>query len=155
MKVIRYKPIGIIYSPFKTIKGVPIQPSAVKNTEGRIEIMPQYAGGLKDIDGFSHLILIYHFHLSRGFSLKVRPFLDDKLHGLFSTRIPRRPNSIGVSVVRLVKVKDCTLYIKGVDIVNKTPLLDIKPYVPQFDLKKVEKIGWLKNKIDKLPNKRS
>ena len=143
MQEIRYRAIGIIRSPFKDIKGMPIQPTGAKGVIGTIEIEPAYVAGLKDIEGFSHLILIYHFHLSEGCSLEVKPFMDDSLHGVFSTRAPRRPNSIGISVVRLVKVEGCTLHIEDVDIVDGTPLLDIKPYVPAFDTRRVERTGWL------------
>lgn len=142
-------PIGIIHSPFKDIKGMPIQPSGARGIEGTIELDSKYVNGLKDIEGFSHIILIYHFHLSKGYSLEVLPFMDDILHGVFSTRAPRRPNPIGLSVVRLVRVEGATLHIEDVDIADGTPLLDIKPYVPEFDVQKVERIGWLSKKADK------
>ena len=116
---------------------------------GTIELDPEYEGGLKDLEGFSHIILIYHFHLSTGFSLMVKPFLDDMLRGLFSTRAPRRPNPIGLSIVRLVKVEGPTLHIENVDIVDGTPLLDIKPYVPELDGIKAERTGWLSGKAVK------
>jgi tRNA-Thr(GGU) m(6)t(6)A37 methyltransferase TsaA len=149
MKKIEYKPIGIIRSPFKDIKGMPIQPPGAKGVRGKVEIEPEYVGGLKDIEGFSHIILIYHFHLSKGFSLEVKPFMDDKLHGVFATRAPRRPNSIGLSVVRLVGMEGTTLHIEDVDIVDGTPLLDIKPFVPKFDAVKVGRIGWLSKRSGK------
>jgi len=107
-------------------------------------------GGLKDIQGFSHIILIYHFHLSRGYLLEIKPYMDEKSHGIFATRAPSRPNPIGISIVRLVKVESSMLHIRDVDIVDGTPLLDIKPYVPEFDTRKVEKIGWLERKVDRL-----
>jgi len=131
MKEIKYVPIGIIHSPFKDIKGMPIQPTGARGIAGTIEIDSKYVNGLKDIEGFSHIILIYHFHLSKGYSLEVIPFMDDRLHGVFSTRAPRRPNPIGISVVRLIKVKGYTLHIEDIDIADGTPLLDIKPYVPE------------------------
>lgn len=143
-------PIGIIHSPFKDIQGMPIQPAGARGIAGTIEIEREYSDGLKDIEGFSHIILIYHFHLSKGYSLEVRPFLDNDLHGVFATRAPRRPNPIGISVVKLVKVEGCKLYIEDVDIADSTPLLDIKPYVPEFDSVKVERIGWLSQKADKV-----
>jgi tRNA-Thr(GGU) m(6)t(6)A37 methyltransferase TsaA len=149
MKRIEYKPIGIIRSPFKGIKGMPIQPAGAKGVKGKVVVKPEYADGLKDIEGFSHIILIYHFHLSKGFSLEVKPFMDDSLHGVFATRAPRRPNPIGLSVVRLVKMKGRTLHIEDVDIVEGTPLLDIKPFVPKFDVMKVERIGWLSKRAGK------
>jgi tRNA-Thr(GGU) m(6)t(6)A37 methyltransferase TsaA len=150
MKEIRYKPIGIIHSPFKKIKGMPIQPTGAKGVLGTVKIKPEYVAGLKDIEGFSHIILIYHFHLSEGYSLEVKPFMDDNLHGVFATRAPRRPNSIGISVVKLVRIEGSTLYIEYVDIVDRTPLLDIKPYVPEFDIRKVERIGWISQKAEKV-----
>lgn len=112
-------------------------------------MLPEFARGLQDLDGFSHIILIYHFHLSKGYSLTVKPFLDDIPRGVFATRAPKRPNSIGMSVVRLVRVEGSTLYIEDVDIVDSTPLLDIKPYVPEFDFRKAERIGWLTGKAKK------
>lgn len=148
---IKYKPIGIIHSPFKKLHGIPIQPTAAKGIEGTVEIFPEYVEGLKDIEGFSHIILICHFHLSKKASLKVKPFMDNQLRGVFSTRAPSRPNPIGLSVVRLVGVEEKTLYIKDVDIVDGTPLLDIKPYVPDFDSRGDNKIGWLEENIHKLP----
>lgn len=150
MNEIRYKPIGIIHSPFKDIKGMPIQPTGAKGVKGTIEIEPEYVAGLKDIEGFSHIILLYHFHLSEGYSLEVKPFMDNNLHGVFATRAPRRPNPIGISVVRLVRIDGNILQIEDVDIVDGTPLLDIKPYVPEFDIRKVERTGWLSQKADKV-----
>ena len=150
MNEIRYKPIGIIHSPFKQPRGTPIQPAGAQDIEGVVEIAPEYIEGLKDIEGFSHIILIYHFHLSKEVSLKVKPYMDDKMHGVFAMRGPSRPNPIGISVVRLVRVGGNMLYIRGVDIVDGTPLLDIKPYVPEFDTPKVEEIGWLEENVNKL-----
>lgn len=149
MKKIVYQPIGTIHSPFQNIQGMPIQPAGAKGIAGTIEIKPEYVDGLQDIEGFSHIILIYHFHLAKGYSLKVKPFLDENLRGVFATRAPKRPNPLGISVVKLIKVKDNVLQIEDVDIVDGTPLLDIKPYVPEFDVQKVEKIGWLSRKIKK------
>jgi tRNA-Thr(GGU) m(6)t(6)A37 methyltransferase TsaA len=146
---IRYKPIGVIHSPFKDVQGMPIQPTGAMGIAGTIEIEPEYCDGLKDIEGFSHIVLIYHFHLSDGYSLLVKPFMDDSLRGVFSTRAPRRPNPVGISIVRLVKVEGSTLHIENVDIVDGTPLLDIKPYVPEFDVQKNVRIGWLSDKADK------
>jgi tRNA (adenine37-N6)-methyltransferase len=155
MKEVIYRPIGIIRSPFKDIKGMPIQPTGALGISGTVEIESSYKDGLKDIEGFSHIILIYQLHLSKRYSLKVKPFLDNHLHGVFSTRAPNRPNSIGISVVRLVKVEGRTLHIADVDIVDGTPLLDIKPYVPEFDTRKVERIGWLSKRVDKVHKKKA
>jgi len=150
MEEIKYKPIGIIHSPFKEPKGVPIQPQAARGIKGKVEVFSEYKEALKDLGGFSHIILIYHFHLTKDFKLKVKPFMDKRFHGIFATRAPSRPNPIGISVVRLLKIRKNILYIEDVDIVDKTPLLDIKPYIPQFDIREVEKIGWLKKNIFKL-----
>ena len=150
MEEIKYKPIGLIHSPFKDPKGMPIQPAGAKGIAGTIEIDTEYADGLRDLEEFSHIILLYHFHLSNGYSLVVKPFMDDASHGVFSTRAPRRPNSIGLSVVKLAKIEGFTLYIEDVDVVDGTPLLDIKPYVPEFDVTKVERIGWLSTKADRV-----
>ncbi len=108
---------------------------------------PRFEAGLKDLAGFSHIILIYHFHASNGYVLEVKPFLDDSLRGVFATRAPRRPNPIGLSVVRLVSVEGCTLRIQDVDVLDGTPLLDIKPLVPEFDSPRVDSIGWLSGKV--------
>ena len=152
MKEIIYRTIGTIRSPFKDIKGMPIQPTGALDIAGTVEIEPSYVDGLKDIEGFSHIILIYHLHLSTGYSLTVKPFMHEHLRGVFATRSPKRPNSIGISIVRLVKVRGRTMYIKDVDIVDGTPLLDIKPYVPE-DSRKVERTGWLSERADKVRKK--
>jgi tRNA-Thr(GGU) m(6)t(6)A37 methyltransferase TsaA len=147
---IKYRPIGMIYSPFKEPKGTPIQPSAASGVEGIVEVFPKYAGGLIDLDGFSHVILLYHFHLSKETSLEVKPYMDEQRHGVFATRAPSRPNPIGISIVRLVKIERNVLYVQDVDIVDRTPLLDIKPYVPDFDVKDVQRTGWLEKNVHKL-----
>lgn len=150
MREIIYRPIGIIHSPFKEPKGTPIQASASNGVEGTVEVFPKYAEGLKDLEGFSYIILLYHFHLSKAPSLRVKPFMDEQPHGVFATRAPSRPNPIGISVVRLVRREGNILHVRDVDIVDGTPLLDIKPYVPEFDVKDAEKIGWLEKSIHKL-----
>ncbi|MBC8486834.1 MAG: tRNA (N6-threonylcarbamoyladenosine(37)-N6)-methyltransferase TrmO [Bacteroidetes bacterium] len=150
MNEIIFNSIGIIHSPFKEPKGVPIQPSGAEDIEGVVEVFSEYSEGLKDIEGFSHIILIYFFHLSKGMPLIVKPFLDNHVHGVFATRTPSRPNPIGFSVVNLVKVESNTLHIKNVDIVDGTPLLDIKPCVPEFDFREVKKIGWLEHSVQNL-----
>jgi len=148
------KPIGIIHSTFKEARGTPIQPAAAKSTGGTVEIFPEYAGGLKDLEGFSHIYLLFHFHLSKGYSLQVRPYLDDEMRGVFATRAPRRPVPIGLSVVRLRSIDGNILQIEDVDIVDGTPLLDIKPYVPGFDSREDVRTGWLEKRINGLPAKR-
>lgn len=150
MKKIVYQPIGIIHSPFQNIQGMPIQPTGAKGIAGTIEIYPEFAEGLKDLEGFSHIILIYHFHLSKGYSLKVKPFMDENYRGVFATRAPKRPNPIGISIVRLVRIEDTIIHIEDIDIIDGTPLLDIKPYVPEFDVQEIEKIGWLSQKAEKV-----
>ena len=150
MNELTYNPIGVVHSPFKEPKNVPIQATASKGNEGTIEIYPRYVEGLKDLEGFSHIILLYHFHLVKSCSLMVKPFLDDKLHGVFATRSPARPNKIGISVVRLATIENNILHVQDVDIIDATPLLDIKPYIPKFDHRRTSKIGWFSGKISKL-----
>ncbi|MDH7479085.1 MAG: tRNA (N6-threonylcarbamoyladenosine(37)-N6)-methyltransferase TrmO [Syntrophomonadaceae bacterium] len=150
MEPINYKPIGIIHSPFRKPEGTPIQPSAAKDIEGWFEVFPEYAGGLKDLEGFSHIILLYHLHLAKPYSLLVKPFLDDHRRGVFATRAPSRPNPIGLSIVRLLRIKENKVYIQDVDMVEGTPLLDIKPYVGEFDYRVVSRIGWLEKHLHKL-----
>jgi tRNA-Thr(GGU) m(6)t(6)A37 methyltransferase TsaA len=150
MNELKYRPIGIIHSPFKGPGGTPIQPAGAKGINGTVEIFPEYAEGLKDIEGFSHIILLYHFHLSRGSTLLAKPYMDDETHGVFAMRGPSRPNPIGISVVRLVGVEENMLHVQDVDIVDGTPLLDIKPYVPEFDIREVARIGWLERSVHKL-----
>lgn len=142
----KVKPIGTIHSPFDTKETVPIQPSRSRAV-GSVEIFREYQEGLQDIEGFSHIILIYQFHKSRGYRLKVIPYLDGKQRGLFSTRYPKRPNQIGLSVVRLIQRKGNILFIRGVDVLDKTPLLDIKPFVPHFIPEGRIQLGWLKGKV--------
>ena len=150
MVSIKYHPIGIIHSPHKSTEGTPIQPAGAKGIEGKIEIFPEYAEGLSDLAEFSHIFILYHFHLSRKYSLKVKPFLDDQERGLFATRAPSRPNPIGLSVVRLIDVKKGNLHVQDVDVVDGTPLLDIKPYVPEFDVREVDRTGWIGKKTGKI-----
>ena len=134
-------PIGVIHSPFTEKSETPIQPSR-SQAIGKVEIYPQFADGLQDIEGFSHLILLYVFHRSSEYSLKVTPFLDDQTRGLFATRYPCRPNPIGLSTVRLLSRDAKILEIEGVDVLDGTPLLDIKPYMPEFDIRQNVNAGW-------------
>lgn len=147
MEKIIYQPIGIIHSDYKQKEGMPIQGALSNDSKGTIEVFPEYQNGLKDIGRFSHIILIYHFHLSKGYSLLTKPFLDDKEHGIFAIRAPKRPNPIGISIVKLEKRIDNVLYVNEVDIIDGTPLLDIKPYVSKFDIRANTKDGWLTEKI--------
>ncbi len=141
---ITYRPIGIIHSPFTDLREMPIQPSGGKAAPGTAEILPEFTEGLKDLDGFSHVILIYHLHAVRRTDLTVTPFLGDAPRGIFATRAPTRPNPIGLSVVRLEGIDGNTLRLGNVDILEGTPLLDVKPYVPDFDGPGVDlRLGWL------------
>ena len=140
---IEFLPIGIIHTPFMELEGMPIQPPGAASVKGTVEVFENFRSGLKDLDGFSHIILLYHFHHSHGFNLHVVPFLDSEKRGLFATRAPKRPNPIGLSIVQLDKIKDGTLFIRNVDILDGTPLLDIKPYVPEFDAQEKVRTGWL------------
>jgi tRNA-Thr(GGU) m(6)t(6)A37 methyltransferase TsaA len=155
MEKIAYRPIGTIHSPFKEPEEMPIQPCGAMGVSGTVELVEEYAAGLKDLDGFSHLILIYHCHLSKGYSLEVKPFLDSAPRGVFATRAPRRPNSIGLSVVKLVRIAGRTLHIENADIIDGTPLLDIKPYVSTFDAVEEERIGWLAERVKSARHARS
>ena len=141
-----FEPIGIIRSPFSDLAGMPIQPSQAVGVPGSIELLPELEAGLKDLDGFSHLMLLYHLHKSTDFSLEVVPFLDTVPRGLFATRAPKRPNPIGLSIVRLTAIDGPTLRIEDVDVLDGTPLLDIKPYVPAFDLRPEARSGWLEGR---------
>ena len=153
-----FKPIGIIHSPYKEPVGMPIQPAGAKGIKGTIEIFEEFKEGLIDLDGFSHIVLLFHFHLSKSFKLLVHPYMEDKIRGVFATRAPRRPNQIGMSIVRLDKIEDSILHISNVDIIDGTPLLDIKPFVPGFDcfdINKDSKIGWLKKRVENAEKYRS
>jgi tRNA-Thr(GGU) m(6)t(6)A37 methyltransferase TsaA len=142
------EPIGIIHTEDTKPQGTPIQPLFGKEGSlGRAEVFSEYVEGLTDLEGFSHIILIYAFHLSKEYRMMVTPFLDDNPRGLFSTRAPRRPNPIGISAVELVAVNDSSVVFRNPDMVDGTPLLDIKPYVPDFDSIQAQRIGWLNGKI--------
>ncbi|HYX09974.1 MAG TPA: tRNA (N6-threonylcarbamoyladenosine(37)-N6)-methyltransferase TrmO [Bacteroidales bacterium] len=150
MQSITFKPIGIIHTPFKEIGDMPIQPVAAEGVRGYIELFPEYAEGLSDLDGFSHIMLLYHFHRNEGYKLKVKPFMDNEERGLFATRAPRRPNGIGLSTVRLISIEGSILHIEQVDMLDETPLLDIKPFFQRFDNRHKTRAGWLeKNKSRK------
>ena len=152
---ISYTPIGIIHSPFTELESMPIQPSGAQGIKGHILINEDFIEGLDDLDGFSHIYLLYHLHLSNSYNLKVVPFLDDQLRGIFSTRAPKRPNPIGLSVVKLNKIVMNRLDIENVDMVDRTPLLDIKPYVPDIDEVDYSRIGWLSKHIKEIHSRRS
>ena len=141
--IFSFSRIGIIHSPFTEPAGMPIQPAGAPGIRGTVTIDEHFREGLLDLCGFSRIILLYAFHRSHGYALEVVPFLDTVSHGIFATRAPRRPNAIGISIVRLIAVNGCKLIIEDVDVVDGTPLLDIKPYVPEFDCFPDEKSGWL------------
>ena len=141
--MIEIKPIGIIHTPFKKRAGMPIQPAGATGVKGTVEVLEEYQAGLKDLDGFSHIILLYHFHRSQGFKMETVPFLDTESRGLFATRAPNRPNPIGLSIVQLERIENGVLYVQNVDMLDGTPLFDIKPYVPEFDDQVAVRTGWL------------
>jgi tRNA-Thr(GGU) m(6)t(6)A37 methyltransferase TsaA len=155
MTTIYFYPIGIVHSPFKASEGTPIQPKAGKGYKAKIEVFQEYKEGLKDLDGFSHIIVIYQFHLSKDYKLLVKPYLEENYHGVFATRAPKRPNQIGLSVVRLLSVDDHIIHIENVDMLDNTPVIDIKPYVGEFDHDEEIKAGWLEKNLDKLPGKKA
>lgn len=139
------RPIGIIHSPFRDKDQMPIQ--ATRSLAiGQVYVYPEFGEGLEDLEAFSHIYLLYVFHKSTSYSLRVQPFLDDQLHGLFATRHPCRPNPIGLSVVKLLGRKGNSLEIKGVDVLDGTPLLDIKPYLVDFDVRADVRQGWYENR---------
>jgi len=139
---IKVKPIGMIHTPYKEPSGMPIQGTFEKGARGNIRLFPKYKAGLKDIEGFSHIILIYYFNRSKEEKLTARPFLEDKEHGIFAIRSPHRPNHIGFSIVKIEKVRGSVITFSEVDMLDETPLIDIKPYVPRFDSRKNAKGGW-------------
>jgi tRNA-Thr(GGU) m(6)t(6)A37 methyltransferase TsaA len=145
----RFRPIGVLHSPFDEPKGTPIQGAYAREAEGTAEIYEEFRGGLNDLDGFSHLYLIYVFDRSRDFRLKVKPYRDDTERGVFSTRAPKRPNQIGLSIVRLVEVHSNVLRLAEVDFLDGSPLLDIKPYVPPFDHREDVRFCWLERSQDR------
>jgi tRNA-Thr(GGU) m(6)t(6)A37 methyltransferase TsaA len=140
---ITLEPIGIIHSPYQKKEDIPIQGVFKPEGVGTIEVFDKYAEGLTDVEGFSHIQIIYFFHKSNDYKLLGKPYLEDQLHGIFAIRSPHRPNHLGVSVVRLLERKGNLLKVGEIDVFDKTPLLDIKPYVPKFDDRMNVKIGWL------------
>ena len=155
MTEIQFSPIGIIRSPFFQLEEMPIQARGASSEDGYAELFPEYGQGLKDLDGFSHIILVYHFHKATESKLIVTPFMDDQPRGVFATRAPKRPNPIGLSVVRLLKIEGRTLKVENVDILDGTPLIDIKPYVPDFDQYPADRVGWLERAKGAVKGKKS
>ena len=148
MDIISYKPIGIIHSPFKTPEETPLQSRLSKGARGLIELDPDYEEGLFDLQRFSHIIILYHFHLSRTHELIIKPSHSYSAHGLFSTRSPNRPNPIGFSVVRLENIDGIKIQVTNIDVVDGTPLLDIKPFIPTLERQYGTSLGWLADEFD-------
>ena len=142
--------IGVVRSPFKTTTGMPIQTVAAAGAPACLEVFPEYAAGLRDIEGFEYLFLITHLHQATE-KLEVIPFMDTQSHGVFATRAPARPNRLGLSIVRLLRVEGNCLHFEGNDMLDGTPVLDIKPYVPALDVRSTARIGWFAHGLAQLP----
>ena len=143
---IELTPIGIIHTPFKTVEKMPIQPSAALEVPGTIEIFPEYSEGLADLEGFSHIYVLFYLHRVRAHKLKVIPFLDTVERGIFSTRSPARPNPMGLSVAKVISVEKNMIEIRGVDMLDSSPVIDIKPFVPEFEERSDVRTGWFEGK---------
>ena len=148
MDSIIINPIGIIHTPHTDVKNMPIQPIAAEGIKGYIELLPEYAEGLKDLEGFSHITLLYHFHKINGYQLTVTPFMDIEKRGIFACKAPKRPNAIGTSTVKLIAIEGNILHIEQVDMLDGTPLIDIKPFYPRYDNRENVTIGWLEKNKD-------
>lgn len=146
MKTYTFKPIGTIQTPFESITNMPIQPAGAAGAKGKIILEKEYIPGLKGLEGFSHIMLLYCFHEVKEHVLQVKPFMDNKLQGIFATRAPKRPNAIGLSTVKLLSIKENILHVEEVDMLNNTPLLDIKPFFSNFDNRDNTTAGWLESK---------
>jgi tRNA-Thr(GGU) m(6)t(6)A37 methyltransferase TsaA len=139
-------PIGVIHTPFRTKEECPVQPLYASGSSGRVEVYEEYAEGLKDLETFSHVYLVYQFDRAGAVQLIRPPFLDDESHGVFATRHPCRPNGIGMSIVKIIRISNNIIEVAGIDVLDRTPLLDIKPYMPRFDCIEHASEGWLANK---------
>jgi tRNA (adenine37-N6)-methyltransferase len=155
MKPIVFQPIGLIHTPYHTTEDMPIQGSGGKGVRATIEIYPDFAAGLKDLEGFSHIILLYHLHLVEKSALIVKPFMDDEQRGIFATRSPVRPNPIGMTTVRLIEIRDNRLIVEDIDMIDQSPLLDIKPCLPMIDDLQGLRLGWLTGKVEQFSQKKS
>jgi len=155
MAQITFHSIGTIHTPFISTDNMPIQGTGGKGIRAIIEIYPEFTAGLKDLDGFSHIILLYHLHLVEKSALIVKPFMDDEQRGIFATRSPVRPNPIGMTTVRLVEIKNNLLIVEDIDMMDQSPLLDIKPCLPMIDDIQGLKLGWLTGKVDQFSQKKS
>ncbi|NIA04498.1 MAG: tRNA (N6-threonylcarbamoyladenosine(37)-N6)-methyltransferase TrmO [Proteobacteria bacterium] len=149
------KPIGTIHSPYRTIGDMPIQPRGAPGVEGYVLVDEQYIAGLQDLEGFSHIYLLYRFHKAFRTELLVTPFMDQQARGVFATRSPLRPNHIGISIVQLKSVERDKIVVQGIDILDGTPLLDIKPYMEKFDAVNKSVSGWLQASEEEIRQKRS
>jgi tRNA-Thr(GGU) m(6)t(6)A37 methyltransferase TsaA len=143
-----FQSIGIIHTPHKDLSHTPIQPVFSKGIQGSVELFSEYVDGLKDLDGFSHIYLFYYFDRSEQVKMRLKPYLDVNVRGVFATRAPHRPNKIGMSLVRLLEIRDNILEVEDVDILDRTPLLDIKPYIKRFDSREEVRSGWQDNVSD-------
>ena len=154
---IELEPIGTIHTEFTEIEGMPIQPTGAKGIKGTLVIKDKYLNGLKDLEEFSHINILYLLHKVDGYLLEVKPFMDINTHGIFATRSPKRPNRIGSSIVQIDKIKENTVYVSNIDVLDGTPLLDIKPYVPQLYEDTIEelKIGWFEKNHKKAKSQKS
>ena len=150
-----FKIIGVINSPFKNLSDVPIQPAGAQGIRGQLVLEQAYLSGLKDLDGFSHIYILFLFHKMKESRLSVTPYLDSQVRGVFATRAPARPNPIGLSIVRLLSIEENILHIENLDMLSESPVLDIKPYVPKFDDQSDVRIGWLSEIADGVKHKRS
>lgn len=155
MDKVQYQPIGIIFSPFEKNIGIPRQAAGAPEVKGTIKIFDEFSEGLRDLDGFSHIMVVFHLHLVKSPSLRACPPWDDKEHGVFATRSPYRPNPVGVSVVCLEKIERNILHVSGIDMANETPVLDIKPYVPGLKPRENIKLGWLTGKVEGMNKSKS
>ncbi|MEN8207667.1 MAG: tRNA (N6-threonylcarbamoyladenosine(37)-N6)-methyltransferase TrmO [Candidatus Fermentibacteria bacterium] len=137
-----FRPIGIIHSPHREVSKIPIQPVFCNDIDGRIVLETEYAEGLIGLEGFSHIYLFYYFHESREVCLRMKPYLSDQEQGIFASRAPHRPNKLGMSLVRLLNIEDNVIHVKDIDILNGTPLFDIKPFIQRFDSREIVRSGW-------------
>lgn len=149
------EPIGIIHSPFRELENMPVQSVGAQSVEGKVVVDERFSEGLRDLEGFSHIYLVYHFHRANRTELRVIPYMDTVEKGVFATRSPLRPSHIGISIVELLSVSRNVLEVRGVDVLDETPLIDIKPYIPQFDCRGDATSGWMKASRADVERKRS
>ncbi|MFP3867884.1 MAG: tRNA (N6-threonylcarbamoyladenosine(37)-N6)-methyltransferase TrmO [Desulfobacteraceae bacterium] len=155
MKQYQAEYIGVIHSPFTALENMPIQPVGAQDVEGEVIVEERFQAGLKDLKGFSHIYLIYHFHQAIRTELEVLPYMDTEKRGVFATRSPLRPSHLGLSIVELLGIEGNRLKIRGVDILDGTPLLDIKPYILHFDHREGATSGWMKSSREDVEGRRS